>query len=102
MTVTIQVSGCKPESALPWARPLGEAERAAFGCAYPISLSGQQEQEHHTAGGKAGAVSGVPGPVTKLGSWGSQTLGHPGTAGNSEEQRNRVGSHGLWTASTQG
>ena len=40
---------------------------------------------------KAGAGSGVPGPAMKLEPWGSQTLGHGGTAGNLRRANNEGG-----------
>jgi hypothetical protein len=41
--------------------------------------------------GEAGAGSGVPGSVMRPGPWGSQTLGHPGAAGNRRRSENGVG-----------
>jgi hypothetical protein len=40
--------------------------------------------------GKAGAGSKVPSPVRRLGLWGSQTLGHPGTAEGRRKGENEV------------
>ena len=62
--------------------------------------------KHSLRCGKAGAGSGVPGPATRLGLWGSQTLGHPSTAGSHVRAKHRVRGGGgtlrLGTASSPG
>lgn len=48
--------------------------------------------------GKAGVGSGIPGPITRLGPWGSQALGHTEAPGSYRRAENREEDYRLGTA----
>lgn len=79
---------------------LGKTEHKVFDCIYPAALGLREALGHLSVPGvrnhclrhrKAGAGSDVPGPLARLGSWGSQTLGHPGTSWSLQRTENRLG-----------
>ena len=81
---------------------LGEAELGEFDLTDPMPCQAdallQGSPKALLLHGKSRAGSGVPGPVTRRGPRGSQTLGHSGTTGSHRRAENRLGVLGLCLA----